>query len=202
MGNIGLHYFDWRYTLAGTPTPPRMPAGCTEVPVRGFGKVWADNPTVREQVGCPYGTERQVFVAQQPFERGQMIDVIERYGSSEFKTIYVLFNDGTLQRFQDTYRDGDPEPTVTPAPPPGMFAPVRGFGKVWREGTGARVRERLGWATARETGSQEGAVLNFEKGMMVYAGPQLKKIYVLYNSQGFGAYEVDRWGVYDDTYRP
>ena len=199
MGNIGRHYYDWRYGVQpATPVPIR----CAQVPTRGFGKVWADNPQVQAQLGCPHTTERQVFVAYQPFERGQMIDVIERYGNSEFKTIYVLFGDGSVQRFQDTYRDGDPEPTVTPSPPPGLFAPARGFGKVWREGTGARVRERLGWATAREVGSPEGATLIFQKGQMVYAGPQVKKIFVLYNEQGFGAYELTRWAVYDDTYRP
>jgi hypothetical protein len=201
MGNIGAHYRDWRYSVPRDPTPPPLPTNCTQVPVRGFGKVWADQPQVRTQLGCPYGSERQVFVAQQSFEGGQMIDVIERYGTAEYKTIYVLFGDGSVQRFQDTYRDGDPEPTVTPPPPAGRMAPVRGFGKVWREGTGARVRERLGWATGPEIGSPEGAILNFQRGTMVYAGPQLKKIYVLYGTQP-NAYEITRWSVFDDTYRP
>ena len=42
---------------------------------------------------------------------------------------------------------------VVRQPPKGLVEPVRGFGKVWREGTGARVRERLGWATATEKGA-------------------------------------------------
>jgi hypothetical protein len=36
--------------------------------------------------------------------------------------------------------------------------------------------------------------------MMVYAGPVLKKIYVLYNESGYGYYDINRWAVFDDTF--
>jgi hypothetical protein len=35
-------------------------------------------------------------------------------------------------------------------PPPGLYQPIRGFGKLWR--THPEVRDRLGWATAPEQG--------------------------------------------------
>jgi hypothetical protein len=226
MGNIGQHYYGWRYQEAGKPKPP--PLRCPQVPIRGFGKVWADNPDIQNKLGCTYDQERAVTVAHQYFQHGQMLDVIFTYGygryANTYKTIYVLFEDGTVQRFQDTYVDGTPEPNITA--PSGLYVPQRGFGKVWREGTGARVRERLGWATAPETvataparpnpvptgvaspspapppvGAGGGAIQEFNAGMMVWGGPVLKKIFVLYNDNGYGAYELTKWLAFDDTFQ-
>jgi hypothetical protein len=120
--------------------------------------------------------------------------------------------------------DGTPEPSITA--PSGLHVPVRGFGKVWREGTGAKVRERLGWATAPETvattpanpnpiptgvaqpspapppvGAGGGAIQEFNAGMMIWGGPVLKKIFVLYNDSGYGAYELTKWLVFDDKFQ-
>jgi hypothetical protein len=225
MGNIGQHYYAWRYSEAGKPKPPEPQ--CHRVPIRGFGKVWADHSDVRSWLGCTYEAERALTVAQQYFQHGQMIDIIgnyDYYGSS-FKQIFVLFDDGTTQAFADNFVDGSAEPNIQA--PAGLYAPVRGFGKVWREGTGARVRERLGWATAPETVAvaplpympppyptvgptgptptpvppgNGGAFQRFDRGMMVYAGPVLKKIYILYNEFGYGYYDISRWAVFDDTY--
>ncbi|HUP27748.1 MAG TPA: hypothetical protein VM409_04875, partial [Chloroflexia bacterium] len=148
MGNIGLHYYDWRYRRAGNPPPPPLPpVHCDQVPIRGFGKVWADHPEVQVNLGCMWQREEAATVSHQYFEHGEMLGVLQRYNpySTETKVIYVLFGDHSVQRFQDTYVDGDPEPQI--AAPPGLYAPAGSFGKLWREGTGARVRERLGWAT-------------------------------------------------------
>ncbi len=225
MGNIGQHYYDWRYHNAGMPTPPVQQ--CQQVPIRGFGKVWADHSEVHAWLGCTYNQELPATVAHQYFEHGEMIDLIGNYGyyGSSFKQIYVLFDDGTIQGFADNYVDGTAEPDIQA--PQGLYTPVRGFGKVWREGTGARVRERLGWATAPETvavaqippvpgpyptaapvgptatpvpAGQGGAIQQFDRGMMVYAGPVLKKIFVLYNDNGYGYYDIKKWAVFDDTF--
>jgi hypothetical protein len=225
MGNIGQHYYDWRYKDAGKPVPPQRQ--CQNVPIRGFGKVWADNSEVRDRLGCTYEHERAVTVAHQYFQHGEMLDVIYRFGygyNGDYKTIYVLFDDNTVQRFEDTYVDGQPEPEVLP--PAGLYAPQRGFGRVWREGTGARVRERLGWATAPESVAVApnvpppvptavglptpppvpivqdggGATQIFERGIMVHTGPQLKTIYTLYNETGYGFYDITHWAAYNDYY--
>jgi len=45
------------------------------------------------------------------------------------------------------HTEGDPERGGA-TPPAGLFAPIRGFGKLWREN--AHVRNTLGWATAPE----------------------------------------------------
>jgi hypothetical protein len=64
--------------------------------------------------------------------------------------ILVLFSDGSLNRFSDTWVEGMLELDTSIAPPPGLLQPVRGFGKVWRENS--NVRNKIGWATASEKG--------------------------------------------------
>jgi hypothetical protein len=229
MGNIRQHYYAWRYSDAGKPPTPQV--ACQKVPVRGFGKIWADHPEVQAWLGCSYQDEMGVSTVQQSFQHGQMLTMLDFYGyyGSGGRTIYVLFDDSTMQSFSDNYQEGDPEPDIKA--PAGLYTPTRGFGKVWREGTGARVRERLGWATAPAVVAlaptpqgpypvpypvptntpvgpsptpvppgMGGAVQFFSQGMMVYTGPMLKKIYVLYSGSGYGTGQVDRWIVYDDTY--
>jgi hypothetical protein len=175
MGNVGAQYYTWRYE---TPT-----VACARVPVRGFGRVWAENSRVQTGLGCPseyppFNTEQVVSTAYQPFENGAML-WISRTTYTQERLIYVLFNDGTFQQFDDTWRDGDPiNGGLTP--PAGRYEPVRGFGKVWREGTGARVRERLGWATAPEAGGP-GAYQRFARGEM-YWSDAADRIWVLYGT--------------------
>ncbi|MDQ3928040.1 MAG: hypothetical protein M3328_02710, partial [Chloroflexota bacterium] len=111
MGNIGQHYYSWRYQDAGKPqvpaTPPYPPLtarACNTLPIRGFGKVWADNPNVPSLLGCPYNVERGVTVSYQPFQHGYMLGTVDymAYGPYGNRTVLVLFDDGTLQRFADT----------------------------------------------------------------------------------------------------
>ncbi len=203
MGNIGQHYYDWRYNDAGKPVFD--PATCSTTPTLGVGIVWANHPEVQQELGCTYQSNPdQAQVAQQSFEHGQMIDIIIHHSYSgkdyPYKTIYVLFDDGTVQHFADQYQDGS-DPGGHESPPPGLLAPKFGFGKVWREATGARVRERLGWATADEVGSN-GYYQFFSKGIVVATNTPLKKIYVFYNSNGYGSDNFNHWTVYDDTYTP
>lgn len=86
--------------------------------------------------------------AEQPFEHGVMIWI------QELDMIYVLYDgpdaDGEWASFVDNWNVGDPIDDPSLVPPTGLYQPLRGFGLVWRESF--RVRERLGWATAPETG--------------------------------------------------
>jgi hypothetical protein len=214
MGNIGLHYYAWRYQDAGQPvepTPGAQPTPvlppCSNVPVRGFGKVWADHPDLRIKLGCTYQSERPLTVTQQNFEHGQMIESNDPTGHNLLymnnRTIYVLFEDGTVQGFPNNYVDGAAEPKIDP--PTGLYTPTKAFGKLWREGTGARIRERLGWATAPQVeakapGAPGGAGLEFPSGAMIYSGPVTKKIYVVYRDTSDLTAQVIRWLMFDDTY--
>ncbi len=220
MGNIGLHYFDWRYPSGRYtdpipqavptqfPVPTQVPiptypaqATCKDVPTNGLGKVWADYPTLEDLLGCPGGQPHTMAVVQQSFQHGQMLELSDQSGSGTYKVIYVLFEDGTVQPFEDKYRAGDAEPTGVVAPP-GNYVPVLGFGKVWREGTSASIRERLGWATAPEISISQGAVLYFPRGAMVSTSPTLKKIYVLARRSVGNTTDISHWVMLDDTYEP
>jgi len=91
---------------------------------------------------CPL-THGDARAAYQRFERGRMI---WRGDTSE---IYVLLDDGTYEKYEDTWNESESF-DVTEEPPPGRFAPVRGFGRVyWSR---PELIERLGWATAQESG--------------------------------------------------
>jgi hypothetical protein len=69
--------------------------------------------------------------------------------------IYVLtVSDGTdgggkYETYEDTWQEGDPVDSPG-TPPPGLHAPVRGFGNLYAKQP--EVRERLGWALAPEGG--------------------------------------------------
>jgi hypothetical protein len=103
-----------------------------------------DDPPMR----CPAEAPVYSRAAAQTFEHGFMI------WSEQPDRFYVLFADNHQVAFFNAPYTFGPGKPVNETPPPGYFAPVSGFGKLWREEMeGAsyyRVRERLGWATEAE----------------------------------------------------
>lgn len=91
---------------------------------------------------CPL-TQDHPWAAHEPFERGHMI------WRSDTREIYVLYDEGGYETYPDTWQEGDPV-VIAGTPPPGFYAPVRGFGSLYA--SQPQVRERLGWATAPEAG--------------------------------------------------
>lgn len=91
---------------------------------------------------CPL-TKDYVWAAYEPFEWGHMV------WRSDTLEIYVLYADGTYETHEDTWQEGDPV-DIPGTPPPGLHAPVRGFGNLYAQQP--HIRERLGWATAPEAG--------------------------------------------------
>jgi hypothetical protein len=89
---------------------------------------------------CPQSVTEGVNSAFQAFEKGYMI------WRGDTQKIYVLYSDDQSWReFDDTW-NGETLPDPG-APPAGLVAPQRGFGKIWNEIAGASV---LGWALAEE----------------------------------------------------
>jgi hypothetical protein len=138
--------------------------------------------TYRDLLGCPVyasrelvgnkrlGGLREVPIALERFERGLMLWFQPLgFGSNLLGTIEVITFDANRQglvwqQFQDTWREGE-EVGVEDRPPPGLYAPTRGFGKLWS--TNPDVRTRLGWATEAEHG-ETGRYRAFWKGFVVY----------------------------------
>ncbi|MCD6285397.1 MAG: hypothetical protein J7M39_05735, partial [Anaerolineae bacterium] len=102
--------------------------------------------TVESPDLCPATSALAVQSAQQPFQGGVMMWIPGIEGND---WIYVLYDDGTWQRYEDTWHEGLPESDPSTIPPTGYEQPIRGFGKVWREQP--EVRAELNWATTGES---------------------------------------------------
>lgn len=133
-----------------------QPVLCPVPPPGGFGTLFINLPSLSGLIGCPQGSVTSVSSAEQAFERGTMIWLSG--------PIFVLYSDGGLQQFTDTFTDGVDPVSGGEVPPAGLIEPVRGFGKVWR--SSPQVRAGLGWGLAPEAGGSA-AVLRFERGWMV-----------------------------------
>lgn len=199
VGNIGQHYYSWRYGTAGQP--PAVAGTCPRPVWPRLKKLWDENWLLRRYLGCPgrdngLDVEYPAKIAQQNFERGQMIDILEHgRDGRDYKWLYILYEDGTAQRIDDTYKDGTPEPPM-PTPPPGFQVPMRGFGKVWSEHP--EIRSRIGWATAPEVVANDGTFVYHQHGIPVYAGAPINKWYILYVAKdGYAALlDIKRWEMY------
>jgi len=92
--------------------------------------------------GCPRSGALEVSGAYQPFERGFMI------WRGDTRQIFVFFNDtGRSLVVPDTWVEGEPL-NILSQPPAGLYAPERGFGKVWLNTV--EIMNGLGWATGPE----------------------------------------------------
>ncbi len=156
-----------------TPSPTPFPTYVAE-PVAGeppaerfapegvFADAWTNNEEVKQSVGWALEAEpHSVGMVYQPFESGAMV------WREDTRQIYVFYNDGGWQLFDDTFEEGMMEVDHSLSPPSGRQQPVRGFGKIWREAEG--VKERIGWANDKEY-PVDGQVQRFEHGEMIQVG--------------------------------
>ncbi len=215
MGNVGQHYYDWRYKGAGKPDV--LLDRCGNKPARGFGKVYDENELIKVRLNCLTVPEKFNTIARQFFQQGQMLSVTVRdaYRQIDVHDIYVLFEDGRVQTFNWVEQYEANMPATPTDVPEGLHAPTGTFLKVWHEGN---LRGKLGWATApadvqtnvpgTETG---GVVAYFKGGLMVYPNLAARQIYVLYASNGNVAFRgmvrqsplffhADYWLAFDDNF--
>ncbi|HUW09697.1 MAG TPA: META domain-containing protein, partial [Anaerolineae bacterium] len=112
---------------------------------------------------CPFKPAAFPWSAEQSFQHGRMIWLegipaeSDGQGVARSQTVYVLHYSGAdpseggqVEVFADTWTDAELASDLSIVAPAGLYQPVRGFGKVWRENPG--VRARLGWALNEERG--------------------------------------------------
>lgn len=85
----------WRPGEVLPPVGPRPPG--TFEPLRGFGKIWREQPSVKLQLGWPVYEEQIATGSLQPFEQGTLL----RPGSA---VAYALLDDGTWRGVPDPRR--------------------------------------------------------------------------------------------------
>ncbi len=196
-----------------TPAPQAQPAAvvetstlqplvCTDVPIRGFGLVWSKYEEVRTTLGCPdtwQGGEQATQAAVQRFQNGVMVWLAADGVYDGDDPIYVFFADGSFQRFGDL---GAADPAKVGSTPPGFAAVDERFSKVYWEGTGAQVKERLGYALEPAQDSA-GAQQQFSNGRMFWL-EGLDRIFVIYEYSYFDGQNnwipVRAWHSYEDTF--
>jgi len=151
-------------TLPPTHTP--SPTPCAVAVYGAFSRVWQANA---DQLGCPSSAGKSgVWMAEEDFQRGRV------FWREDNDKIYVLYSNGSWERYDDIWREGDPVFTCgTQSSPP---TPLRGFGKVWC--TYSNVRQGLGDATNSEWG-EYGAVQDFSGGLILQTGSG--RIYIFYS---------------------
>ena len=160
--------------LGTLPPAPGGAVSCGIPPGGALGALLVSDPVLTSQLGCAIGAPVSVAGAVQPFERGAMI-----YRASTLPgtagIIEALSSDGRFTRYTDTWVSGIDPDSANLAPPPGLFEPIRGFGKIWR-GDGA-LAARLGWALSGEQGASL-SVQAFERGVAI-AIPAQNVFYLL-----------------------
>jgi hypothetical protein len=183
-------------TPAVDSTPP--PVYCDIVPIRGFGQVWGQHPEVQAELGCPWqAAEQGTNAAVQSFQNGLML-WLESDTLYSSDPVYVFFSDGSYQRFPDL---GPADPAKVGSTSDGFYTVGEKFSKAYWEGTGAQVKERLGYATGPATDTA-GAFQQFMNGRMFWA-EALDQIFVIY---AYGRYENDQyievrhWVSFKDTF--
>ncbi len=154
-------------TFTDTPVATQKagaPLKCTTAAEGGFGAIFGGDVALQRVIGCPQSSAVAINSAVQPFDNGRMLWA-SQLGDVPTKVIYVLYNNGTYQRYTDTWVEGVDPVTTGENPPPGRVTPIRGFGKVWHNN--AAVKSGLGFATGPESGTG-GQIQRFERGEMLF----------------------------------
>lgn len=142
----GTYYRNPEFTLhvfAGDPdSPSPQPQATATVQVEWPCALdYFFSPSPRR---CPLEPPTETAAAEQHFEGGFMLWLDSQ------DAIFVLYQDGSWQRYSDTWDENQPELDPSLDPPDGRYQPRRGFGLIWREQPG--VRDLLGWALDQEQG--------------------------------------------------
>jgi hypothetical protein len=131
------------HTPEVAPSPERTSIPPTATCVQGVDNQLSSEWD-RGRLGCPASEPAIVWSVWQPFERGYML-----WRSDTRRVIVFYGGDRTWTEFTDQWTEGAAIPSRG-TPPPGLSAPIRGFGYIW--GTYDSVYDGIGWALEQEKG--------------------------------------------------
>ncbi len=187
-------------SVTPTPSPTAVPTATRTLTPSGFlycpypasgvfRQVVDARQDIKLAVGCPLAQDNKtrpktwpVEARWQPMEHGSMLWV-SNVGWYDGAVIYVILEDGTYTRYDDTYTIGGDPSDGGPPPPDGLYRPTEALGKVWRIIPG--LIEQIGFATQPEI-TYPGDMQLFQYGDMVTIPPL----------SGVGVFirgETDRW---------
>jgi hypothetical protein len=160
---------------------------CSITPSGAFGEVWNGFSDVRSTLNCPTQNPVTIWSAEQTFQYGYMI------WRSDINMVLVMYGTGTWKEVPDNWKQGDPEKDSNIHPPQGLYQPVRGFGRVWRDYEGANPDSVpiIGWATAEERGFNC-VYQTYQGGRMILTDRNV--VYVLYNNGQWRGYPATQSG--------
>ncbi len=151
--------------IASSFTPPVVIPTPTPCAQEVDGRFEIDRVQARERLGCASVSGEEMTAAFQPFERGTM------FWRGDLRRIYVLQEDRTWASYDDTWDESQADHDPDLVPPEGLYQPMRGFGKVWREQLGG-AGAPIGWAISPERGFALVVVVQpFERGLLL-RGPE------------------------------
>jgi hypothetical protein len=151
--------------------------GMVAAPLKGTVDAYPDAFTCPLSIPAWGNTQTAV----QQFERGSMVWVKDPIGLYGDRIIAIFYDNkrNTLvwQQFSDTWKEGDAVSGGEQAPQ-GLYEPIRGFGKVWREHQA--IRNTLGWAVAQEQGDT-GTLQYFTNGSALLHRNGADRVFLFYN---------------------
>ncbi|MBX2999947.1 MAG: hypothetical protein KF893_15610 [Caldilineaceae bacterium] len=150
-----------------TPAPMLEPDPCDQALTGQDAQLAEQYPVL----GCPLAAPELTQMARQSFQNGMMI------WREDEQRIYVLHDDGRWRSFEDTFEEGQPESDESITAPDGLYQPIRGFGRIWREQLGGPQAE-IGWGTLPE-GAANGSTQRWEHGQLISFG--LPERFLIFN---------------------
>lgn len=122
-------------------------AAATAVPQTPLLPALAASATPRPEI-FPTNVATQLDIAEEVFQHGRM------FWLRHNRQVWVMINNppdssgGDWFCYNDSFVEGEAETDPSLIPPPDLYQPRRGFGKLWRNVAG--LRDSLGWATTPE----------------------------------------------------
>lgn len=125
-------------TITPSPTALQTPV-CLRQPTGPLRDVYYSDPQLTADLGCPTTPDNRstpslwpVQTRYQSMEHGHLLWLSNLGWFEGSRVVYVLLEDGTYQRYDDTYTPGVDRASGGPDAPGDMYQPQEYLGKVWR----------------------------------------------------------------------